>query len=251
MVFGELRSRENMIHWISAETPESEKRRDNWQQFLQENPCVTNSIGKIDLSSEIPIITDQEGRTFSIDFISDKKNYQKKKGSLKTELISKAMGSGKYGFNILDLSAGLGIDALFLSQLGYDVTAVERNSLIYLALKTAEEQLAVQGQQKVHFFHDSALNFLSRADENFDVIYFDPMFPQKKKSALPRQEMILFKDLVGTDGDADQVIDYVLQSKKAKRFVLKRPLKAPPLKQKPQFSFLGKLIRFDIYGVTK
>lgn len=240
-----------MIKWISEETQESEQRCTNWQNFLRQNSCAVGSIKKIDLSFSIPIITDQEGRKFSIDFISDKKNYHKKKGSLKTELISKAMGSGKYGLKVLDLSAGLGIDALFLSQMGYDVTAVERNSIIYLALKTAQEQLPESEAKKIKFFYDSALEFLNCTTDSYDVIYFDPMFPEKKKSALSKQEMILFRNLVGTDNDASDVIDFVLNSKKAKRFVLKRPLKAPPLKQKPQFSFLGKLIRFDIYGVTK
>ena len=240
-----------MIQWICANTTESEQCCTRWQQFLKQHPGPTDSIKKIDLSTAIPVITDQHGRKFSIDFISDKKNYQKKKGSLRTELISKAMGSGKYGFKILDLSAGLGIDALFLSQLGYDVTAVERNSIIYLALKTAEDQLAAHHALKVHFIHDSALNFLNSSAENYDVIYFDPMFPEKKKSALSKQEMILFRNLVGTDEDANQVIDFILQSKKAKRFVFKRPLKAPPLKHKPQVSFLGKLVRFDVYGVAK
>ena len=240
-----------MIHWISAETQESEQRCISWQNFIIQNPCTEGSIKKIDHSSLIPIITDQEGRKFSIDFNADKKNYRKKKGSLKSELISKAMGSGKYGFKVLDLSAGLGIDALFLSQMGYEVTAVERNSIIYLALKTAQEQLSESDAKKVKFFHDSALDFLNSSKDNYDIIYFDPMFPEKKKSALSKQEMILFRNLVGTDGDASEVIDFVLKSKKAKRFVLKRPLKAPPLKQKPEFSFLGKLIRFDIYGLTK
>ena len=85
---------------------------------------------------------------------------------------------------------------------------------------------------------------------DIDVIYFDPMFPEKTKSALPRQEMVFFKALVGTDEDGSEVLKATLKLKKIKRVVVKRPLKAPVLGLKPTGEIKGKLIRFDIYGVN-
>ena len=121
--------------------------------------------------------------------------------------------------------------------------AVERNPLIFLALQ--EASAAVELDLKFEF--GQALEF---ADMAADVIYFDPMFPEKQKSALPRQEMVFFKELVGSDSDADAVLKKAIASGSAKRVVVKRPLKAPLLGNlKPQAFVAGKLVRFDIYGV--
>ncbi len=230
--------------------PDSELKTE-WQQFLIKHPTDVQSIQKIDFSETFPIIYDTQGRKFSIDFINDFSNYHKKKSSIKTELISKAMGGGKKGLRLLDLSAGLGIDAIFLSQLGYTVTALERNSIIYLALSTAWKKLPTESRKLIKFIYASAEDFLDQPTEDFDVCYFDPMFPDKKKSALPKQQMILFKQLVGSDEDASQVIEKLLKSKKFSRLVVKRPLKADALFCKPQSCISGKLIRFDIYGGLK
>lgn len=240
---------EDIIQWIHSDDSASLETVAIWKNFLLENHTDTKSIQKIDFTTVSPTLTDTEGRKLSIDFVNNLQNYAKKKGSLKTELISKAMGSGRYGFSILDLSAGLGIDAIFLSQMGYRVTALERNPLLFLALNTAQQKLPSEQKEKIQFEFASAQKFLEATQKSFDVIYFDPMFPEKKKSALPRQEMIMFRDLVGSDDDATSVIQLALKSKTAKRVVVKRPLKAPLLFERPQNQIEGKLIRFDIYGV--
>ena len=77
------------------------------------------------------------------------------------------------------------------------------------------------------------------------------LFPEKEKSALPRQEMVFFKSLVGADEDAAIVLTKALKLSGIKRVVVKRPLKAPVLYGKPSGSLKGKLIRFDIYGVQQ
>jgi len=240
---------DQLIEWIHSNTPESLQLLISWQQFLKQYPTDLSQIKKIDFTGKTPVVFDQQGRKFSINFVENKTNYAKKKGSIKTELISKALGGGKLGHSVLDLSAGLGIDAIFLSQLGYQVTAVERNPVLFLALDTAQNQLPQENKKNINFEFASAENFLKTTSKQFDVIYFDPMFPEKKKSALPRQEMVLFRELVGADDDAKDVIASALELKKAKRVVVKRPLKAPLLLEKPQGQIEGKLIRFDIYGV--
>ena len=98
------------------------------------------------------------------------------------------------------------------------------------------------------FFADAKV-YLTTLKSDFDIIYFDPMFPEKKKSALAKQEMMFFRDFVGSDEDSADVIELILKAKKVKRLVTKRPLKAEPLYRKPIASIKGKLIRFDIYGV--
>ncbi|MCC2678297.1 MAG: hypothetical protein K0R29_873 [Pseudobdellovibrio sp.] len=236
----------------NATTTQSKNTARDWHDFLTRNRFDFSQIEKIDFATPAPTITDKKNNKFCIDFINDKKNYHKKKLSIKSELLSKALGGGKLGLNVLDLSAGLGIDTVFLAQLGYHVTAIERNPLIYLCLQHASEQML---EMNIKVIYDEATKFLkhntSANQQKFDVIYFDPMFPEKTKSALPRQEMVFFKKMVGSDEDAGQVLEEALKTPNIKRVVVKRPLKAPPLLQKPSGSLKGKLVRFDIYGVEK
>ena len=80
-----------------------------------------------------------------------------------------------------------------------------------------------------------------------DVIYLDPMFPHRKKSALVKKEMLAFQSLIGDDNDSNELLNVCLQTAK-KRVVVKRPIKAPYLNdQKPSLSMKMKKHRFDIY----
>ena len=230
---------------------DSERKFVYWSRFLQEQQFDFSSIQSIDLLPPAPLICDHAGRKFSIDFNLNHLNYQKKKLSLKSELISRALGAGANGLRLLDLTAGLGIDAVFLAQQGFQVTAIERNPLIYLSLENAwqdcqDEVLKIN----LKFIFQSAKLFLNDSSSTglFDLIYFDPMFPEKRKSALPRQEMVFFKNLVGSDEDAAEVLTTALAKASIHRVVVKRPLKAGFVgDQVPQSQIKGKLIRYDIY----
>jgi 16S rRNA (guanine1516-N2)-methyltransferase len=246
----------------------SQSLAEAWSHFLKENEFDYSEIEKIDFAKDVPVVYDKNKNKFSIDFVNDKTNYQKKKLSIKSELLSKALGGGKLGLNVLDLSAGLGVDSIFLAQLGYSVTALERNPLIYLCLQTAlaeykkSNHADERGELKktnekmnrplsLQFYFSDATHFLDNNKTKVDVIYFDPMFPGKEKSALPRQEMVFFKKLVGADDDGVEVLQKALKTKGVKRVAVKRPLKAPPLIEKPNGNLKGKLVRFDLYGVNK
>ena len=199
------------------------------------------------MTTDCPQIYDVAGNKFEVDFVGNRQNYQKKKTNLKSELLSRALGGGKYGLNVMDLSAGLGVDAVFLAQLGYQVTAIERNPLIFLALENALTQKPELGLQfGLKFCFGEALDFLRTDALRPQVIYFDPMFPEKAKSALPRQEMVFFRNLVGRDEDALQILECAIQKAGVKRVAVKRPVKAPAL-LKTANVITGKLVRFDLY----
>lgn len=231
--------------FLHLESESARQKAQYWFEFLLKNKFDFTSIQHIDMKLNCPVILDHNKNKFSIDFVNDKKNYHKKKSSIKSELIAKAMGSGRYGMQVLDLSAGLAIDAVFLVQLGFVVQMIERNPLIFLALENAIK-MSSSLNLKVEFA--DSLEFLKSQNFTADIIYFDPMFPEKTKSALPRQEMVFFKNLVGGDADAAEVLLQALQAPGVKRVAVKRPLKAPAL-LKAQNSIQGKLIRYDVYGV--
>lgn len=186
---------------------------------------------------------DSEKRRVRIDFDNDKINYARK--VVAKDPFLRAIGQSRK--NVLDVSAGLGIDSVFLSQHGHNITAIERNPLLYTLLNHSKQNSEKLKKRNLEFkFGDSVDYVKSQVTKGqFDCIYFDPMFPDKAKSALPRQEMVLFRNLVGNDMDSKLVLDTLLKS--GTRVVVKRPSHAEPIAFKPTNAFESKLIRFDIY----
>jgi 16S rRNA (guanine1516-N2)-methyltransferase len=83
------------------------------------------------------------------------------------------------------------------------------------------------------------------------VIYLDPMFPERKKSAAVKKEMIHLQQIVGEDRDSDQLFEAALAAG-AHRVVVKRSRHAPHLSgQKPPLVFEGKSCRFDVYPLKR
>lgn len=230
---------------LTSEIPEGEKLIFEWKEFLVKNFKSNDQIS-IHFDKKTPLITNDDGLKFRIDFVNDRENYNKFKKSIHQEPLARALGAGSKGLRLLDLSAGLAIDSVFLMQLGFQVVAVERNPLIYLCLKAALAES--RNFKNLEFIYADSLDYIQDLQfDQFDVGYFDPMFEEKKKSALAKQEMRFFKGLVGADLDAEKVVSEVIEKKIFKRFVVKRSLKATAFGN-PQGSIQGKIIRYDIYG---
>ena len=85
-----------------------------------------------------------------------------------------------------------------------------------------------------------------------DVIYLDPMFPLRGKSASVKKEMALFQALLEPGesvSDADELLLWALQQDVA-RVVVKRPAKAPELADRtPSHVIAGKAVRYDVYVI--
>ncbi|MCA9466306.1 MAG: class I SAM-dependent methyltransferase, partial [Nitrospira sp.] len=80
-----------------------------------------------------------------------------------------------------------------------------------------------------------------------EVIYLDPMFPHKEKSALVKKDMRVLQEVVGPDEDADELFT-IARTVATNRVVVKRPDYADFLSGlKPQTSIKTKKHRFDIY----
>lgn len=193
-------------------------------------------------------LRDPQGRKLNIDFDENHLDYIRQKHRGKNELLAKALGHSKGYRRVLDLSVGLGIDSVFLCQLGFQVQGVERSPLLFSLLSEAfarTNQRVLQGYQ---LFHSDSLQFLKSQKEicQVDSIYFDPMYPHKKKSALPKQEMVIFRELVGDDEDASLVLAEAMKWP-VHRVVVKRPLQAEELLPGVTHAFEGKVVRYDTY----
>lgn len=204
----------------------------------------------LQLSSAGLSLVDSQKRILRIDFVNDHLNYQRRGLRGKNELLAKALGYSKGFRKVLDLSAGLGIDAVFMTQLGFQVTSVERSPLLYTLLNEALHQAPLL-QGKLHFVNADSYNYLQspESSRDIDAIFFDPMYPHKKKSALPKQEMVVFRELVGDDEDAARVLEEALKWP-VPRVVVKRPLGAQPLLPGVRHAFEGKVVRYDVYMRT-
>ena len=153
---------------------------------------------------------------------------------------------------VWDASAGLGRDALLLAARGAQVVMHERHPAVYLMLLDA--LLRVQEAQIYSFplprlIYGTVLECAGQTDQRPQVIYYDPMFPDRKKSALVKKEMRIFKALIGADEDIESTLLALIRMAKHK-VILKRPQTAAPISfqdVKPIGSVEGGACRFDIY----
>jgi 16S rRNA (guanine1516-N2)-methyltransferase len=169
---------------------------------------------------------------------------RKKMGSI-DDPIKKAIGFKKdQQLKVLDLTGGLFRDAFHMASMGCDVTALEE---VEDLAKAYQELLKVEPVSNLEIQHTSSEDYLSGVSEGqYDVAYYDPMFPEKKKSALPGKEAQFLQSvaLAKTQEQEEELLSLCLS--KFKRVVVKRPLRAEAL-LKPSHSIKGKSVRFDVY----
>ncbi|MFT3741941.1 MAG: class I SAM-dependent methyltransferase [Gammaproteobacteria bacterium] len=188
-----------------------------------------------------------------VDFLSAPLQHRLRFGG--GELIAKAVGvKPQHKLSVLDLTAGFGTDGFILAQLGCQVQWVERSPLIAALLEDGLRRLhQVNPSLSLQLIVDDAQIYLSQlpGTQRPDVIYLDPMFPERKKTALNKLSMRILQDLVGEDTDAAQLLPLALRCAKS-RVVVKRPKLAEPLNhQQPDLVLSGKSGRFDVYLAGK
>lgn len=223
-------------------------------EFLQKEFAVVQSHLQLEIVTAKPqgnyflysdrglAFHDEELGFLHLDFLNSS-DYVRKAHRGKSELIAKAVGLPKGRQKILDATVGLAQDAWFLAQLGAQVEGCERSPVVFLLLADAVERSGSK-DFRVHF--GDSIEWIQKHPRDYSVIFVDPMFPEKKKSALPRKEMRIFRKWVGVDADSDQLLEAALQSS-AERVVVKRPLKSGELREGAIHSFEGQTVRYDLY----
>lgn len=147
---------------------------------------------------------------------------------------------------ILDVTAGWGRDAGLLAQYGAKLIMLERQPIMAALLADGLRRLPPD-TLNISCIHQDSLTYLAALEPNDypDVIYMDPMHPERQKSALVKKDMQALQQLFGPDNDAQALLTMALNRSK-KRVVVKWPQRLPPLQQ-PNSSIEGKTVRFDIY----
>lgn len=184
-----------------------------------------------------------------IDFFSKNLQYRIKNTSIKKEDLARAMGlKGQTHPKIIDTTGGLACDSFIIASLGFHIEILERSPIIHALLKNALERAKDHPViHRLHLQHTDAITWLKQTEKP-DIIYLDPMFPERKKTALSKQNMLIFHDIVGDDADASALLTTAL-SCATRRVVVKRPRLAAiiPAARVPSFSLKGSSSRFDVY----
>ena len=194
--------------------------------------------------------TNSRSKPLYVDFLSPSMQYRQRHASIKNERLARALGLKKDTSPlIIDATGGLGRDSFILASLGFNIILLERSPIIYALLLDGIERakLYLPAMQRFTLIHTNALTWLPQQTIKPDIIYLDPMFEERKNSALPKKEMLIFHDIVGDDKDAGTLLTTALTCAKS-RVVVKRPQLAQPLnKIIPAYSLNGNSCRFDIY----
>lgn len=203
---------------------------------------------------KLVLTDDLHPKSFYIDFLVGKQAYRQKKSAPRQENLLKAIGwQSKAPPSVIDATAGLGRDAVLMASVGCDVIALEEAPEVYALLQDALTRLkAEKSDFKIQLFHKETTSFLKQLNNTPDVIYLDPMFPERQKSALVKRELQLLQALVGESQSTTDLFQAALSAAK-KRVVVKRPLLADYLENtKPDAQYTGKTVRFDVYlrGLT-
>ncbi|MFJ1267237.1 class I SAM-dependent methyltransferase [Legionella lytica] len=153
------------------------------------------------------------------------------------------------GLKIIDATAGWGRDAAVLASFGAEVMMLERHPVMAALLADALSHQEAQDKQQLQLSLRACdtLSFLKQlpATEYPDVIYIDPMHPERSKSALVKKDMQALQQMIGADEDALELINTSITRVK-QRVVVKWPQKIKPLLP-VNATIEGKTVRFDIY----
>ena len=194
-----------------------------------------------------------------VDFIAGALSHRKQYGGGRGQAIARAIGlkPGTAPPAIIDATAGLAKDAFVLACLGCQVTMLERSpivaTLVADAIERAKDDADFQNlrEQGFKLIQTNARDYLQQLDEASrpDVIYLDPMYPEKKKSALVKKNMQILQKLLGQDDDTDELLSAALNCAR-KRVVVKRPKGAIVITgPKPTMAIESKKTRYDVYVI--
>lgn len=196
-----------------------------------------------------------------VDFLSSSLAYRRRFGGGRRQPLARAIGIRGRGADlaVLDATAGFGRDSFVLACLGCNVQMVERSPIIAALLRDglerAEQDPEMGSVIRTHLnlvLADSC-RWMAELDKSLypEVVYLDPMYPHRMKSALVKKEMQLLRAIVGEDQNASELLNAALQCAR-RRVVVKRPRYAFPVPgPKPSLCIQSLNTRFDVYMINQ
>ncbi len=212
--------------------------------------ALTQTASRLELRK----VGDKSGPVF-VDFVEGKAAHRRKFGGGRGQEIARAVGiKGTEPLQVVDATAGMGQDAFVLASLGCTVTLLERNPIVAVLLLDGLERAALDPVlapilARMRLLKGDALELLPTVYPQ--VIYLDPMYPSRSKTAKPKKEMQFFHEVVGGDFDSAALLELALACQiqnQVKRVVVKRPQGSETLSSRvPGATVESKNTRFDLY----
>lgn len=194
-----------------------------------------------------------------VDFTAGALAYRRRFGGGRNQPLARAVGlKSNASPSVLDVTAGLGRDAFVLACLGCRVHLVERSPIVAALLHDGIERALgdpdigalVHERMRLSVTDAQTIMRSLSSAERPDIVYLDPMYPTRWKSALVKKEMRLLRSIVGDDDDAPALLATALICAR-RRVVVKRPHTAVSLTgPRPAMHIAAKNTRFDIYPVA-
>lgn len=172
----------------------------------------------------------------------------------------------------IDATAGLGQDSFLLAAAGFTVYMFEQDPIIAALLEDALDRAKSDPAlaniiERMHLFTEDSISALQRLGTSLsrdkqtpqtsdsqpylsvkpDVIYLDPMFPERTKSAAVKKKFQLLHYLEHPCENEEELLGAAMNIQ-PRKIVVKRMAKGPFLAgKKPSYSIKGKSIRYDCY----
>ena len=166
-------------------------------------------------------------------------------------LVRAARTRGVTAPTVVDATAGLGEDSLLLAAAGFTVIMFEKDPVIAALLRDALDRAADDSQladvvARMTLVEGDSVAGLRELSFSPDVVFLDPMFPERTKSAAVKKKFQLLHHLERPCEDEEGLLAAAL-SVRPRKVVIKRPPKGPWLAgAKPSHSLTGKAVRYDV-----
>ena len=166
-------------------------------------------------------------------------------------LVKAARVRGVDGPTAVDCTAGLGEDSLLLAAAGFRVTLFERDKTIFALLADALERASADPRLagivcRMELVGGDSIEGLASLGFVPDVVYLDPMFPGRTKSAAVKKKFQLLHHLEQPCDEEEALVEAALAAH-PRKVVIKRPPKGPELAGvKPSYTVSGKAVRYDV-----
>lgn len=144
--------------------------------------------------------------------------------------------------DVLDVMGGWGVDALVLAARGCAVTVVERLPALWLL---QEDLIRRRGARGVRALCGDGFDYLRQAPAPA-VVYLDPMFPERAKTALPGKRMQWLAELAQEDPRPLAQWLELARGRVRERVVVKRR-RRDPVVCSPDWQITGRTVRYDVY----
>ena len=229
---------------------------------------IFDSVGLDDISIGSYLFLGDEGLTLignttakervRVDFLTGRSGYRLSTMSNTAQPALKAVGfnKDKMGLRVLDATAGLGVDGMLMACAGCCMTLLERSPVMAALLQDGIDRVFADNEatglqevisSRLKLLRGDSVEFFSKIEDGmYDVIYLDPMFPERKKSSKVKKEMQLAKFFTDSTDNAEELLIAALETP-VRRVVIKRPLKSPVVKTGFSSQIKGKSIRFDVF----